>query len=54
MFQLQSPRGLSDLYSGVVPAEIVAGIGICWIVASLMCNAFEFRDVLIYLWPGHL
>ena len=24
-----------------------------WVVASFVSNAFKFRDILIYLWPGH-
>ena len=33
--------------------KLLHRIVICWIVACFVSDAFKFRDILIYLWPGH-
>ena len=43
---------LSDTL-GKTLKELLHHVVICWVVASFVSDAFEFRDILIYLWPGH-
>ena len=43
---------LSDAL-GKTLKELLHCVVIHWVVANFMSNAFKFRDILIYLWPGH-
>ena len=33
--------------------KLLHHVVICWVVASFVSDALKFRDILIYLWPGH-
>ena len=43
---------LSDAL-GETLKKLLHHVVIHWVVASFVSNAFKFRDILIYLWPGH-
>ena len=34
--------------------ELLHCVVVHWVVTSFVSDAFEFRDILIYLWPSHL
>ena len=43
---------LSDTL-GKTLKELLHCVVVHWVISSLMSDALEFRDVLIYLWPSH-